>query len=136
MASADHNQPAVPFNRDRGGGSPCSWPFLLLAFLIFAWGTSYKLSLYKKNPPGSVTPAKLCESTSDNAKSQIDRAIEGHKVVSSGPSINAVSTYRDFVLLLQRQNVPHSETASLAPLQTAPILHLRPPPAPDQRIFL
>jgi hypothetical protein len=136
LASDDHNSLTVSYHMRRGAWSPGSCLFLLLALSVFAWGTAYKLSLYKTNPPGSVTPAKLCKLTSDNAKSQVDHAIEGHKVAFSGLPLKTFPAFTIFVPVLQGEVRPSTSTVSLAPLKAAPILHLRPPPASDHRMFL
>ena len=136
MASAIHKQRAVPSNEEQGACSPSSWLVLLLALSIFAWGTSYKLSLFKRHQPGSVPPAKLCKLTSDNAKSQFEHAVLGNKVEASSPTANTVSTIADSGFLLYEEVALSSGTASLGPLRSAPILHLRPPPVPRQLLFL
>jgi hypothetical protein len=136
LVIVDHNQRTTPRDEGRGAWTPGSWLFLMLALSVFTWGTSYKLSLYKTNPPGTVTPAKLCKLASDKAQSQVDHAIEGHKVAFSGFPLKTFPVFKTSVLVLQRDVRPSTATASLSPLQTAPILHLRPPPPPDNRMFL
>src|SRR5580658_7992582 len=49
-----------------------------LAFMVFAWGTNYKLSLYKAGHESS--PAKVCTRGSDTAKSALDQAVYGPTV--------------------------------------------------------
>jgi hypothetical protein len=109
---------------------------VLLALSVFVWGTSYKLSLYKIDSAGSVTPAKLCKLASDKAKSQVDHAIDDHKAAFSGLPFKTFPAFTTFLLVLQGEVHPSAPTASLEPLRAAPILHLRPPPAPDNRMFL
>jgi hypothetical protein len=125
---------SVRSNR-RGLWSPGSLLILLLAFSVFAWGTSYKLSLYKNNPRGSVTPAKLCKLTSDNAKSQVDDAVDGHRVLLAGFLINLFAISRELVFVIQGPIVPNGMIGSLAPLRAAPVLHLRPPPVRTDYLF-
>ena len=43
-------------------------PFVLLALMVFAWGTGYKLSLYKAAPKDGTTPAKLARGTANGAE--------------------------------------------------------------------
>jgi hypothetical protein len=136
VLSAKHNQGAVALNERRRAWPPYSWLFLLIALSIFAWGTSYKLSLYKINPPGTVTPAKLCKLASDNAKSQVDQVVEGRKVAFSDFAINTGSAFIRSVFIFRGQVAPRTDALPCAPLQSAPTLHLRPPPAPDNRMFL
>lgn len=60
-----------------------AWPgyifaTMLLAMAVFAWGTSYKLSLYKTAYSGKSMPeAKLCTRASDIAQSEIAAAVSG-----------------------------------------------------------
>jgi hypothetical protein len=103
--------------------------FLLLAFSVFAWGTSYKLSLYKENPPGSVTPAKLCKLMSDNAKSEIDHVLDGHTASTVASFIDISRVSKELVLVDVGMVVLRRSMGSLAPVCVEPVLHLRPPPA-------
>ncbi len=113
MTSANHKWRTVPSNGTRGLLSPGSLLTLLLAFSVFAWGTSYKLSLYKNNPPGSVTPAKLCKLTSDNAKSQVDHAVDGHIALLAGFLIGLFPISRELVLVIQGQIIPNGTICQL-----------------------
>lgn len=136
VAFAEHKQRTDPINGEQGAWSPCSWLVLLLALSIFAWGTSYKLSLFTGSQPGGVPPAKLCKLTSDNAKSQVDHAVEGHTVALSSVSADTGSTLRENVFVLHEQVARSGGIESLAPLRSAPVLHLRPPPSSDEPMFL
>jgi hypothetical protein len=135
MALANHNWRTVPRYERRGLWSPDSLLVLLLAFSVFAWGTSYKLSLYKNNPPGSVTPAKLCKLTSDNAKSHLDHAVDGHRALFAGFLISLFPTSRELVLVIKGQIILNRIVCNLAPLKAAPVLHLRPPPIRTNCLF-
>ena len=134
LALANHNRRTVPPNGRRGLWSPSSLLVLLLACSVFAWGTSYKLSLYENNPPGSVAPAKLCKLTSDNAKSQVDLVVDGHRALLAGFPIHLFSISRELVLVIQGQIIPNGMICNLAPLKAAPVLHLRPPPVRSYRL--
>jgi hypothetical protein len=135
LALANHNRRTVPPNGRRGLWSPSSLLVLLLACSVFAWGTSYKLSLYENNPPGSVAPAKLCKLTSDNAKSQVDLVVDAHRALLAGFPINLFSISRELILVIQGQIIPNGMICNLAPLKAAPVLHLRPPPVRSYRLF-
>jgi hypothetical protein len=97
-----------------------------LAIMVFAWGTSYRLSLYKAEHQSF--PAKVCTRGSDAAKNAFDQAADGHTLAQT-PFIMAVlfslpegTEDRSFDRL-------SDETVSdLSPLSRAPILYLRPPP--------
>jgi hypothetical protein len=136
LASANHNRRTVLPNGRRGLWSPGSLLVLLLAFSVFSWATSYKLSLYRNNLPGSGTPAKLCKLTSDNAKSQLDHVVDGHRALLAGFLINLFPISRqELVLVIQGQIIPNGMICNLAPLKAAPVLHLRPPPVRSYRLF-
>ena len=62
---------------------------LILAFLVFAWGTSYKLSLYNRGHES--TPAKVCTRGSDAAKSALDDAADGRTVARAPLSMAVLS---------------------------------------------
>ena len=97
-----------------------------LAFTVFAWGTAYKLSLYKVEHQSS--PAKLCTRGSDPAKNALDHAA-GRSAVAHAPLSIAVL----FSPLPGTGDYPvdrlHGEAIiDRSPLSRAPILYLRPPP--------
>jgi hypothetical protein len=98
---------------------------VVLPFAIFAWGTAYKLSLYKTET--NIAPAKICTRGSDAVKSSVGQAIDGRKVI--GNSI-APSLPVDFsVVLPERREVGLPEACQvIVPLQSCPILAARPPP--------
>jgi hypothetical protein len=98
---------------------------VILPFMIFAWGTVYKVSLYKADKGGA--PAKVCTRSSDAAKRSVSHAIDGHKDIGNGmvPSLPV-----NVSLIL-----PELHAAALAeslpvivPLQSVPNLAARPPP--------
>jgi hypothetical protein len=103
-----------------------------LAFMVFAWGTSYKLSLY--NPGHESSPAKVCTRGSDAAKNALEHAADGHALSPApvciavlfafpqGPEDYALDRLRDEAMI------------DLSRLNRAPILYLRPPP--DKRPLL
>jgi hypothetical protein len=129
-------QEAIAFDHSQRSWSPGSWLFLLLAMLVFTWGTSYKLSLYSSNPAVGIAPAKLCKLTSDNAKSQADQALDSHKAASPDLAFYVSPTCPLPTPVLKSALRVRSAMAGLAPLQAAPILHIRPPPLTDQRMLL
>jgi hypothetical protein len=98
---------------------------MVLPFAIFAWGTAYKLSLYKTKKMGA--PAKVCTRSSDAAKSSVNQVIDGRKLVGNGiarPPLVDLS-----VVLLGRRKVALAEARQTnLPLQFSPILAARPPP--------
>jgi hypothetical protein len=97
-----------------------------LAFAVFAWGTSYKLSLYKAEHPGS--PAKLCMRGSDTAKNVLDHAADrsavAHAPLNLGILFSPLQGSGDGPIDRLRDEA----ISDLSPLSSAPILYLRPPP--------
>jgi hypothetical protein len=118
------------FNYPRPSRSQWRFPLygvlcVILPFTILAWGTAYKLSLYKTDKNGA--PAKVCTRGSDAAKSSVSQAIDCHKVIGNGA---APSLPVDFRLVLP---APHDVALPEAfqvilPLRSTPILAARPPP--------
>jgi hypothetical protein len=100
---------------------------LLLAVTVVAWGTAYKLSLYKSGQHD--TPAKVCTRGSDAAKSGLDQAADGRKLKQASVALICLSVVyaSHFPPIV---NSDHAKAADdFAPLRSTPILHLRPPPA-------
>jgi len=97
-----------------------------LAFMVFAWGTNYKLSLY--NPGHESFPAKVCTRGSDAAKNALEHAADGHTLSPASVSMAVLFSLsqgtEDYSLDRLRDEV----AADLSPLDRAPILYLRPPP--------
>ena len=94
--------------------------------MVFAWGTNYKLSLYKTGRQSS--PAKVCTRGSDAAKNALDHASDGH-ALSPAPLGMAVHLSlpqkpEDYYLDRLRDEAIMNRSS----LSRAPILHLRPPP--------
>jgi hypothetical protein len=100
---------------------------LSLAFMVFAWGTGYKLSLYKADQHSE--PAKVCIRGSNAAKSDLDHSVDGHKVQQASASMTLVSVLDIMHSCPLIHGVPAGSAKNLLPLRSRPILHLRPPPA-------
>ena len=102
---------------------------LSLAFLVFAWGTNYKLSLYKAHRES--TPAKVCTRGSDSAKRAIHQTADGHTLAQATLCLAGFfaldQRIKDYPIDRLRDDV----ATDLSPLGRAPILYLRPPP--DER---
>lgn len=98
---------------------------MILPFMILAWGTAYKLSLYKTNQTG--TPAKVCTRGSDAAKSSVSQAVDGRKAVGNGTALALLVSY--CLAFLERPSVVLSKQFQvILPLQAGPVLSARPPP--------
>jgi hypothetical protein len=98
---------------------------VVLPFTVFAWGTAYKLSLYKTETNGA--PAKVYTRGSDAAKSNISQAIEGRKVIGNGIAPHPLANFS--IALPGRHDVVLSKTRQvILPLQSWTILAGRPPP--------
>lgn len=103
--------------------------YLALAFMICAWGTSYKLSLYKAEGTLSFAPAKVCTRGSDAAKSAVDHAATARSLAQIPILVAAL-----FSLDVAPETYPadsrrEDAIVDRSPLRRAPILYLRPPPA-------
>jgi len=98
----------------------------VLPFTVFAWGTAYKLSLYKTETNGA--PAKVYTRGSDAAKSNISQASDGRKVIGNGIAPQPLANFS--IALPGRHDVVLSKTRQvILPLQSWTILAGRPPPA-------
>jgi hypothetical protein len=101
--------------------------FLLLAVLVFLWGTGYKLSLYRS--PDNRVPAKLCTRSSDAAKNAVDDAANGGEthpetlLLTLDPVPVAPLT-----LLLRRDPQQDNLAKNSSCSHWTPDLYLRPPP--------
>jgi hypothetical protein len=102
---------------------------LTLAFMIFAWGTSYKLSLY--NPGHENSPAKVCTRGSDTIKSALDRAVGSPAPVQFHLLVSALLLLPQETEGRFNHRLSGEAVSDLSPLSQAPILYLRPPP--DER---
>jgi hypothetical protein len=103
-------------------------PFLLLALMVFAWGTGYKLSLYKAPLKDGTAPAKLCTRASDAARSALlDVAEGGHPLtlVSLSPLFSAA---RVTSIYLCARGVEDGQAMHPSPFHPPAALDLRPPP--------
>ena len=97
----------------------------VLPFTVFAWGTAYKLSLYKAVKNGA--PAKVCTRGSDAAKSSVSQLIAGRKIDENGVAFPPLLDLS--VVLIRHHNFAFVEARQAnLPLQFWPILVARPPP--------
>jgi hypothetical protein len=97
----------------------------VLPFMIFAWGTAYKLSLYKTET--NSAPAKVCTRGSDAAKSSVIQALDGREVF--GKNITPPLPVNFPIVSPGRDEVAQSEMCQvILPLQCCPMLAARPPP--------
>lgn len=104
---------------------------LALAFMICAWGTSYKLSLYKVEGTLSFAPAKVCTRGSDAAKSAVDHAANAQDLVQIPVLAAALFSLDEASEIYPVKADREQVTLDRSPLSRAPILYLRPPP--DER---
>jgi hypothetical protein len=122
------HRPNFPPNRRQVGWSPGSFFFLLLALAVIAWGTSYKLSLYKASAAEGLTPAKLCTRASDIVKGQLDDATDGHNILHQVSLPNFVRVQVKLAFPIFCRIAQDGLASEFSPLLEAPVLHLRPPP--------
>jgi hypothetical protein len=103
----------------------CGLLSVILPFMILAWGTAYKLSLYKSSVNGA--PAKVCTRGSDAAKSGVSAAIDGRKIVGTGLMPSLPVKFR--LATPEPIDVALSDATQIVlPLQSAPVHAARPPP--------
>jgi hypothetical protein len=97
-----------------------------LAIMVFAWGTNYKLSLYKAERPCS--PAKVCTRGSDATKKALNHAADVRTVAQAPPSNASISSLLQGIEDFPIDRLCDEVVSDLSPLGRAPILYLRPPP--------
>jgi hypothetical protein len=100
-----------------------------LAFMVFAWGTNYKLSLYRAGLHNS--PAKVCTRGSEATKNALDHAAGGHTFSKAPLSLAVQFSLPERAEDDSFNRLSDEAVSDLSPLAQAPILHLRPPP--DER---
>ena len=103
--------------------------------MVFAWGTNYKLSLYKAGHEGS--PAKVCTRGSDAAKNAVAQSARGGAAAAATEAPSDVAVLSSLVRRTETFPVDWLRDEAVidrSPLSRAPILYLRPPP--DERFFL
>lgn len=102
---------------------------LTLAFMVFAWGTNYKFSLYKAGH--ECSPAKVCTRGSDAVENAVGRAAGGrvaaHASISTAVFFSRLQGIGDH----PSERLRDEAIVDRSPLSQAPILYLRPPP--DER---
>ena len=101
---------------------------LVLGFLVFCWGTSYKVSLYENAGPGRA-PAKLCTRASDDSKAEVERAVDGSLCAIGLLFVALVITpgHEEFVAALPRERCDQTRRRRRA--FASPAWLRRPPPA-------
>jgi hypothetical protein len=110
------------------GGALC----VSLAFMVFAWGTNYKLSLYKTGH--ETSPAKLCTRGSDAAKNAMGHTAGARTLAPTPLRIAALFSHPRETKSYPADWLSSEAICDLSPLRRAPILYLRPPP--DKRRWL
>jgi hypothetical protein len=97
----------------------------VLSFAVFAWGTTYKISLLRN--ANNSSPVKICTRGSDAAKSSVRHMIGDRKV--SGQSIAPQPRVNFSIVHHWREDVVIAEAClAVQPRQWWPILVARPPP--------
>lgn len=101
---------------------------LLLAFMVFAWGTGYKLSLYKGLREDGSTPAKLSTRASDVAQSELQ-----HATAEQGPieiiSVAIPITTKGVASCASCRDMKEDgQPINPSPFHPPSALELRPPP--------
>jgi hypothetical protein len=96
--------------------------------MIFAWGTGYKLSLYKVESAPCSAPAKVCTRGSDAARNAIDHAADDPVPAQASLIATVLFSLDSFAEPYAIHRLQDEVASDLSPLSRAPILYLRPPP--------
>jgi hypothetical protein len=96
--------------------------------MVFVWGTSYKLSLYKVEHATTSAPAKVCTRGSDAARSAVEQAADGPQVGQTALLVAALYSFDQTAETYPLHARREEAVRDLSPLRRAPILYLRPPP--------
>jgi hypothetical protein len=94
--------------------------------MVLAWGTNYKLSLYKVGHESS--PAKLCTRGSEAAKTALSRAVTSPTSAQIHVLLSALFSLPQGTEGRFHGRLSDEAISDLSPLSRAPILYLRPPP--------
>jgi hypothetical protein len=102
--------------------------FLLLAFMVFAWGTGYKLSLYKSLQGDGSTPAKLSTRASDVAQSDLQNATTDQGPIELDSVATALPIPSAGQCASSRDRIADDQPINPSPFHPPSALDLRPPP--------
>jgi uncharacterized membrane protein len=102
---------------------------MLLALMVFAWGTGYKLSLYKAATENANAPAKLCTLVSDAARTAVLEASNGPKAIVVAVFFMPPDLPINAFYALTHRDVEDGQAANPSPFYPPPALDFRPPPA-------
>jgi hypothetical protein len=97
-----------------------------LSCLVFAWGTSYKMSLYKAKSESS--PAKVCTRGSDAAKNVFEQATDGRNVAQTLVRTTGLKDLLRGIVDRRFDRRCNQEAGKVSLLRLFPILCFRPPP--------
>lgn len=109
----------------------CALLCAALPFMILAWGTAYKQSLYRHAKTG--VPAKVCTRGSDSAETANDHAISGRKLIGSGFALLLQENFR-IALPRLHESVFTKATRVTCRLHSGVNLGARPPPPISPRL--
>jgi hypothetical protein len=96
--------------------------------MVFVWGTSYKLSLYKVEHATTSAPAKVCTRGSDAARSALDQAADGPHLSPTALLVAGLFSLDEPTETYAIEGRRGEAERDMSPLRRAPILYLRPPP--------
>jgi len=97
--------------------------------MVFAWGTNYKLSLYRSGHEAS--PAKVCTRGSDAAKNAVDNAAGVPTIADAAEAPLSIVVFRSRLQGPEKYPLDRLRDEAIidrTPLSRASILYLRPPP--------
>jgi hypothetical protein len=96
--------------------------------MVFAWGTGYKLSLYKPTPQNENAPAKLCTLASDAARSAVVEASNRPKPLVVASLLLPPVFHLHALKTIAHQNVDDGRATNPSPFYPPAALDFRPPP--------
>jgi hypothetical protein len=102
--------------------------FLLLAFMVFAWGTGYKLSLYKSLREDGSSPAKLSTRSSDVAQSDLQNATADRGPIEVVSVATALPIPSAPPCASSLDRIDDGQPINPSPFHPPSALDLRPPP--------
>jgi hypothetical protein len=94
--------------------------------MVFVWGTTYKLSLYKAGRERS--PAKVCTRGSDAAKNALEQATDGTIVVQTPIRVTGIVDLLRSTGDSRFDRLRDQQADKISFVRQSPILYFRPPP--------
>ncbi len=102
---------------------------LFTAAAVFAWGTCYKLSLYKSAAEqGKMPAAKLCTRASEAAKTDVESSVSQDQGAAISSAFAAIEFVQPVVQYSRALSVNAPPPPAFLAVRDTAALFLRPPP--------